>query len=76
MYIVLHFFTGGMTTLAFPCVFFSPVVFTLSFPVIFLFGLLPQVNTFLMCLLEQVDMHMFGGTGKKVSHTYTPNHTP
>uniref|UniRef100_W5M3K1 Pecanex-like protein n=1 Tax=Lepisosteus oculatus TaxID=7918 RepID=W5M3K1_LEPOC len=37
-------------------------VFTLSFPVIFLFGLLPQVNTFLMCLLEQVDMHVFGGT--------------
>ncbi|XP_077089481.1 pecanex-like protein 3 isoform X1 [Siphateles boraxobius] len=38
------------------------IVFTLSFPVIFLFGLLPQVNTFLMCLLEQVDMHIFGGT--------------
>ncbi|XP_053334236.1 pecanex-like protein 3 isoform X1 [Clarias gariepinus] len=38
------------------------IVFTLCFPVIFLFGLLPQVNTFLMCLLEQVDMHMFGGT--------------
>ncbi|XP_041947591.1 pecanex-like protein 1 isoform X1 [Alosa sapidissima] len=38
------------------------IVFTLCFPVIFLFGLLPQVNTFLMCLLEQVDMHIFGGT--------------
>uniref|UniRef100_A0A8C1PTI7 Pecanex-like protein n=1 Tax=Cyprinus carpio TaxID=7962 RepID=A0A8C1PTI7_CYPCA len=38
------------------------IVFTLCFPVIFLFGLLPQVNTFLMCLLEQVDMHLFGGT--------------
>ncbi|XP_057215962.1 pecanex-like protein 1 isoform X1 [Triplophysa rosa] len=37
-------------------------VFTLCFPIIFLFGLLPQVNTFLMCLLEQVDMHIFGGT--------------
>lgn len=49
-------------------VFFA--VFTLCFPVIFLFGLLPQVNTFLMCLLEQVDMHMFGGTGKKSIHTY------
>lgn len=43
---------------------FSSAVFTLSFPVIFLFGLLPQVNTFLMCLLEQVDMHIFGGTGE------------
>uniref|UniRef100_A0A3Q0R3U4 Pecanex-like protein n=1 Tax=Amphilophus citrinellus TaxID=61819 RepID=A0A3Q0R3U4_AMPCI len=29
---------------------------------IFLFGLLPQVNTFVMCLLEQIDMHIFGGT--------------
>ncbi|XP_010901996.1 pecanex-like protein 1 isoform X1 [Esox lucius] len=38
------------------------IVFALCFPVIFLFGLLPQVNTFLMCLLEQVDMHIFGGT--------------
>uniref|UniRef100_A0A3P8VJ59 Pecanex-like protein n=1 Tax=Cynoglossus semilaevis TaxID=244447 RepID=A0A3P8VJ59_CYNSE len=34
----------------------------LCFPVIFLFGLLPQVNTFVMCLLEQIDMHVFGGT--------------
>uniref|UniRef100_A0A667YHD9 Pecanex-like protein n=1 Tax=Myripristis murdjan TaxID=586833 RepID=A0A667YHD9_9TELE len=38
------------------------IVFALCFPVIFLFGLLPQVNTFVMCLLEQIDMHIFGGT--------------
>ncbi|XP_051956185.1 pecanex-like protein 3 [Xyrauchen texanus] len=38
------------------------IVFSLCFPIIFLFGLLPQVNTFFMCLLEQVDMHIFGGT--------------
>uniref|UniRef100_A0A671PYS0 Pecanex-like protein n=1 Tax=Sinocyclocheilus anshuiensis TaxID=1608454 RepID=A0A671PYS0_9TELE len=38
------------------------IVFSLCFPIIFLFGFLPQVNTFLMCLLEQVDMHIFGGT--------------
>uniref|UniRef100_A0A8C3SYH0 Pecanex-like protein n=1 Tax=Chelydra serpentina TaxID=8475 RepID=A0A8C3SYH0_CHESE len=37
-------------------------VFTLCFPAVFLFGLLPQVNTCLMYLLEQVDMHIFGGT--------------
>lgn len=43
---------------------FCPTVFALCFPVIFLFGLLPQVNTFAMCLLEQIDMHIFGGTGK------------
>uniref|UniRef100_A0AAV2JCL8 Pecanex-like protein n=1 Tax=Knipowitschia caucasica TaxID=637954 RepID=A0AAV2JCL8_KNICA len=38
------------------------IIFALCFPVIFLFGLLPQVNTFIMCLLEQIDMHIFGGT--------------
>lgn len=34
----------------------------LLLPVAFTIGLLPQVNTFLMHLLEQVDMHLFGGT--------------
>ncbi|XP_028916129.1 pecanex-like protein 3 isoform X1 [Ornithorhynchus anatinus] len=37
-------------------------VFTLCFPAVFLLGLLPQVNTCLMYLLEQIDMHGFGGT--------------
>ncbi|XP_013392762.1 pecanex-like protein 1 [Lingula anatina] len=37
------------------------LVFVLCFPVIFTFGLLPQVNTFFMYLLEQIDMHVFGG---------------
>lgn len=37
-------------------------VFTLCFPAIFLFGLLPQVNTCVMYLLEQLDMHVLGGT--------------
>uniref|UniRef100_UPI00398E78A5 pecanex-like protein 1 n=1 Tax=Pristiophorus japonicus TaxID=55135 RepID=UPI00398E78A5 len=36
--------------------------FTQCFPVIFLMGLLPQINTFLTYLLEQVDMHIFGGS--------------
>uniref|UniRef100_G3QBP6 Pecanex-like protein n=1 Tax=Gasterosteus aculeatus aculeatus TaxID=481459 RepID=G3QBP6_GASAC len=44
------------------CVRDMLIVFALCFPVIFLFGLLPQVNTFVMCLLEQMDMHIFGGT--------------
>ncbi|RXM93203.1 Pecanex-like protein 3 [Acipenser ruthenus] len=48
------------------------IVFTLCFPAIFLFGLLPQVNTFLMCLLEQVDMHLFGGSGVRRSYTFGP----
>uniref|UniRef100_A0A9J8CIH4 Pecanex-like protein n=1 Tax=Cyprinus carpio carpio TaxID=630221 RepID=A0A9J8CIH4_CYPCA len=37
------------------------VVFTLCFPIIFFIGLLPQINTFVMYLLEQLDIHVFGG---------------
>ncbi|KAA0718171.1 Pecanex-like protein 1 [Triplophysa tibetana] len=37
------------------------IVFTLCFPIIFFIGLLPQINTFVMYLLEQLDMHVFGG---------------
>lgn len=33
----------------------------LWFPMLFSFGLLPQVNTFTMYLLEQFDMQVFGG---------------
>ncbi|XP_075233994.1 pecanex isoform X2 [Lycorma delicatula] len=35
--------------------------FILCFPILFSLGLFPQVNTFLMYLLEQIDMHIFGG---------------
>ncbi|XP_028037155.1 pecanex-like protein 1 [Bombyx mandarina] len=35
--------------------------FLLFFPLAFSLGLFPQVNTFLMYLLEQIDMHIFGG---------------
>ena len=33
----------------------------LAFPLIFTIGLLPQVNTALMYLLETIDIHVFGG---------------
>ncbi|XP_067011369.2 pecanex-like protein 1 isoform X2 [Anabrus simplex] len=33
----------------------------LFFPIIFSLGLFPQINTFMMYLLEQIDMHVFGG---------------
>ncbi|CAL1527117.1 unnamed protein product [Lymnaea stagnalis] len=36
-------------------------IFILFFPLLFTLGLLPQVNTFLMYTLEQIDMHIFGG---------------
>uniref|UniRef100_A0A8C6UV13 Pecanex-like protein n=1 Tax=Neogobius melanostomus TaxID=47308 RepID=A0A8C6UV13_9GOBI len=36
--------------------------FTYCFPVTFLVGLFPQINTFTIYLLEQIDMHFFGGT--------------
>ncbi|VDK32232.1 unnamed protein product [Taenia asiatica] len=35
----------------------------LAFPLIFLFGLVPQVNTLVSNVLEQVDMHVFGASG-------------
>ncbi|TRY93360.1 hypothetical protein DNTS_032855 [Danionella cerebrum] len=37
------------------------IIFTLCFPIIFFIGLLPQINTFVMYLLEQLDIHAFGG---------------
>ncbi|XP_056152460.1 pecanex-like protein 1 [Lampris incognitus] len=37
------------------------IVFTLCFPLVFFVGLLPQVNTFVMYLFEQLDIHVFGG---------------
>lgn len=40
------------------------VVFTLCFPIVFFIGLLPQVNTFVMYLCEQLDIHVFGGNGE------------
>ncbi|XP_016519206.1 pecanex-like protein 1 isoform X2 [Poecilia formosa] len=38
------------------------VGFTYCFPFAFLVGLFPQINTFTIYLLEQIDMHFFGGT--------------
>lgn len=35
--------------------------FLLFLPIAFSLGLLPQVNTFFMYILEQVDIHLFGG---------------
>lgn len=41
----------------------------LLFPVIFTFGFLPQINTFFMHLLEQVDIHVFGGSASTTGLT-------
>ncbi|XP_051503536.1 pecanex-like protein 2 isoform X4 [Myxocyprinus asiaticus] len=38
------------------------VGFTYCFPITFLLGLFPQINTFVIYFLEQIDMHFFGGT--------------
>ncbi|KAL5112942.1 Pecanex-like protein 1 [Taenia crassiceps] len=35
----------------------------LTFPLILLFGLVPQANTLVSNMLEQVDMHVFGASG-------------
>lgn len=37
------------------------IKFILAFPVFFSLGLFPQINTFLMYLLEQMDIYIFGG---------------
>ncbi|XP_040571962.1 pecanex-like protein 1 [Lepeophtheirus salmonis] len=37
------------------------LIWVLCFPIIFLLGLLPQIDTFVMYLLEQIDGHIFGG---------------
>ncbi|KAK3573321.1 hypothetical protein QTP86_022685 [Hemibagrus guttatus] len=36
--------------------------FTYCFPITFLLGLFPQINTFVIYVLEQIDIHFFGGT--------------
>ncbi|XP_060780983.1 pecanex-like protein 1 [Neoarius graeffei] len=36
--------------------------FTYCFPITFLLGLFPQINTFVIYFLEQIDIHFFGGT--------------
>uniref|UniRef100_A0A8B9GDP9 Pecanex-like protein n=1 Tax=Amazona collaria TaxID=241587 RepID=A0A8B9GDP9_9PSIT len=40
------------------------IVFLYCFPAISLLGLFPQINTFCIYLLEQIDMLLFGGSGK------------
>ncbi|KAL0983823.1 hypothetical protein UPYG_G00133220 [Umbra pygmaea] len=42
---------------------------TYCFPVTFLVGLFPQINTFTIYLLEQIDMHFFGGTAATGLHS-------
>jgi len=37
-------------------------ILILSFPVIFVLGLLPQITTFIIYVLEQIDIHLFGST--------------
>lgn len=34
----------------------------LFFPIVFTLGLLPQISTYLLCIIEQCDMYLFGGT--------------
>ncbi|XP_028843982.1 pecanex-like protein 2 isoform X2 [Denticeps clupeoides] len=43
--------------------------FTYLFPIAFLVGLLPQINTFVIYFLEQIDMHFFGGTAATGLHS-------
>ncbi|RWS24001.1 pecanex-like protein 1 isoform X2, partial [Leptotrombidium deliense] len=44
-------------------------VFVLAFPLVFTVGLMPQINTFIMHLMEQTDIHIFGGTAATMGLT-------
>lgn len=59
----LVFGINSKTTCVFVLVFAHGAGFTYCFPVAFLVGLFPQINTFTIYLLEQIDMHLLGGTG-------------
>jgi hypothetical protein len=37
-------------------------IFLLFLPLVFTLGLFPQISTFTLCVLEQLDMYVFGGT--------------
>ena len=39
-------------------------MFLLFFPLVFTFGFLPQINTFCLSLLEQLEIYVFGGTAQ------------
>lgn len=58
----LTLFGFPFTTQAFFCSIKELMsIILLLFPILFSFGLFAQVNTFLMYVLEQFDMHLFGG---------------
>lgn len=57
----------SVTIIVFLCTIHLSVqfsVFLYCFPAISLLGLFPQINTFCIYLLEQIDMLFFGGSGK------------
>jgi len=61
LHLLVHSFCTRPTHPLFPPP--PPSVFILCFPVLFALGWLPQFDTFIICLGEQIDIHMFGGTG-------------
>ncbi|EDV23694.1 uncharacterized protein TRIADDRAFT_26875, partial [Trichoplax adhaerens] len=44
------------------------IVITMLLPFLFLLGIFPQVNTFCLYFLEQVDIHVFGGSALTSLH--------
>lgn len=65
-YVVVYYFISCLKQYLVFDIFFicmHNTGFTYCFPITFLVGLFPQINTFTIYLLEQIDMHFFGGTG-------------
>uniref|UniRef100_A0A4W6EQF1 Pecanex-like protein n=1 Tax=Lates calcarifer TaxID=8187 RepID=A0A4W6EQF1_LATCA len=64
-YVVVYYFISCLKQYLVFDIFFicmHNTGFTYCFPITFLVGLFPQINTFTIYLLEQIDMHFFGGT--------------
>lgn len=61
----------GSHTLMVPSVC-SLAAFLYCFPAISLLGLFPQIDTFCIYLLEQIDMLFFGGSGKSRFLLFSP----
>ena len=49
---------------AFEIILESIETFLLFLPLVFTFGLLPQINTFTLSVLEQMEIYLFGGTAQ------------
>ena len=58
----IGFYGFQLNTSHFRTCLYALEIILLFFPLMFTLGLFPQISTFLICLMEHCDMHLFGGT--------------